>query len=125
MIVVDSSAWIEWLIGSPVADRLASAWPSPDVCLVPTLVQLELQKWAIREIGEDQADQIQAHLSTCVIMPLDTRVALLAAECCARHRLATADAVIYATAQTVGAELLTCDAHFEGLDRVRLVRKAG
>lgn len=31
----------------------------------------------------------------------------------AKYRLATADAIVYATALQHGAELLTCDAHFE------------
>lgn len=123
MIVVDTSAWIEWIVGSPIADELAAILPAPDACLVPTLVQLELHKWALREVGESQADQIQAHLATCVVLALDTRIALAAAECCSRHGLATADAIIYASARITGAALLTCDGHFEGLDGVKLVRK--
>lgn len=34
---------------------------------------------------------------------------------CARYKLATADAIIYATALTYEADLLTCDRHFENL----------
>ncbi|MGQ3046975.1 MAG: PIN domain-containing protein [Niveispirillum sp.] len=37
------------------------------------------------------------------------------------HRLATTDAVIYATAHQRGAEFLTCDAHFKGLAGVTLI----
>ncbi len=36
---------------------------------------------------------------------------------------ATADAIVYATALAHGAELLTCDAHFEGLANVIYIRK--
>ena len=39
------------------------------------------------------------------------------------HKLATADAVIFATAQQRGATLLTCDAHFQGLPGVTLIEK--
>lgn len=124
-MVVDSSAWIEWIIGSPLAEKLAAHWPVPEACLVPTLVQLELAKWARREAGEDIADQIQAHLMTCEILPLDTEIALLAADFCAEFKLATADAIVYATARKRGVVLLTCDAHFEKLDHVVLVRKIG
>ena len=35
-----------------------------------------------------------------------------------RFELATADAVIYATAIEFGADLLTCGAHFDGLPEV-------
>ncbi len=34
-----------------------------------------------------------------------------------------ADAIIFATARSRGATLLTCDAHFEGLPGVRFVKK--
>jgi predicted nucleic acid-binding protein len=54
---------------------------------------------------------------------MDTRIALSAAELCSRHRLATADAIVYATALEFGSDLLTCDAHFEGLAAVRFVAK--
>jgi len=47
----------------------------------------------------------------------------LAAEICARHKRATADAIVYATAQEQGADLLTCDAHFDGLPGVMFVAK--
>ena len=56
-------------------------------------------------------------------MPLDTEIALAAAEACREHKLATADAIIFATARTQGATLLTCDAHFEGLLGVTLIEK--
>jgi 2,4-dienoyl-CoA reductase-like NADH-dependent reductase (Old Yellow Enzyme family) len=52
------------------------------------------------------------------------RFALAAAEACRAHRLATADAIIFATARLRGATLLTCDAHFEGLPGVTLIGKA-
>jgi len=123
MRLVDTSAWIEWLIASPTGDAVKSAMPSRDDWLVPTIVQLELTKWASREVGEDKAEQIIAFTQMCRVAPLDTKTALAAAEICARHKLATADAVIYATALEHGADLLTCDAHFNGLPGVIFVAK--
>ncbi|MGL4438851.1 MAG: type II toxin-antitoxin system VapC family toxin, partial [Bosea sp. (in: a-proteobacteria)] len=91
--------------------------------LVPTIVQLELTKWLVREVGEDKADQVLAFSLLCHVQPLDTEIALSAAEICRAHKLATADAIVYATARTANAELLTCDAHFAGLPGVRLIPK--
>ena len=48
-------------------------------------------------------------------MPIDERLALLAARISLDRRLAMADAMIYATALVAGAHLVTSDAHFEGL----------
>jgi predicted nucleic acid-binding protein len=123
MVLVDTSAWIEWLIASPTGQSVAARLPGQDDWLVPTIVQLELAKWLARELGEERADQVIAFSLLCRIAPLDTGIALAAADLCARHRLATADAIIYATAQAHDAELLTCDAHFEGLDGVSYLAK--
>ena len=59
-----------------------------------------------------------------VVVPLDTTIALLAADLHREHKLATADAIVYATARRMGAGLLTCDAHFEGLPNVVLFPKS-
>lgn len=123
MRVVDTSVWIEWLIGGPLQKALMRAFPQRAQCVVPTIVQLELAKWLVREVGEEQADQAIAYTQKCVVAPLDTRIALHAADLHRQYKLATADAVVYATAIEYGADLLTCDAHFEHLPGVRLVRK--
>lgn len=54
---------------------------------------------------------------------MDTRIALLAADLHRQYKLATADAIVYATAQEHGADLLTCDAHFEKLPGVVYFKK--
>lgn len=118
--VVDTSAWIEWLIDSAVGKKLGKVFPDKTQCIVPTIVQLELSKWLVREVGEDQADQVIAYTQKCVVVPLDTRIALLAADLHREHKLATADAIVYATARQQGAELLTCDAHFERLPHTQI-----
>lgn len=121
--VVDTSAWIEWLVGSPVGVRLGREFPERSQCLVPTIVQLELAKWLVRERGQEVADQVIAYTQKCEVVPLDTGIALLAAELHRAHGLATADAIVYATAHQHDLELLTCDAHFEGLAGVLLFPK--
>lgn len=123
--VVDTSAWIEWLTGSELGHELGQQFPVKSRCIVPTIVQLELAKWLVREVGEDQADEVVAYTQKCTVVPLDTAIALLAAELHRAHKLATADAIVYATARQQNAELLTCDAHFEGLPGVVFFPKKG
>lgn len=120
MRLVDTSAWIEWLTGSALGRAIGRELPDRPEWLVPTIVQLELTKWLTREVGEDEADRVVAFTETCVVADLDTATALSAAELCARHKLATADTVIYATALRHGADLLTFDRHFEKLPGVTL-----
>src|SRR5687768_10134393 len=97
--VVDTSVWIEWLMGSALGKTLAKQFPEKPQCIVPTIVQLELSKWLVREVGEEQADQVLAYTQKCAVVPLDTTIALLAADLHREHKLATADAIAYATAQ--------------------------
>jgi hypothetical protein len=124
MRLVDTSALIEWLLGSATGQGLEVLIPAREELLVPTVVQLELAKWLTREIGEDKAEEVIAFTQMCVVVERDTKVALSAAEICAKHKLATADAIIYATALQPGADLLTCDSHFNGLPGVTFVAKA-
>ena len=124
MRVVDTSVWVEWLIGGPLGRRLAKEIPDRAECIVPTIVQLELAKWLLREASEEQVDQVIAYTQKCVVVVLDTHIALLAAEMHRQYKLATADAIVYATAQARGAELLTCDAHFAKLPAVLYFPKA-
>lgn len=121
--VIDTSAWIEWLLGSPIGKKIGVEFPEKERCLVPTIVQLELSKWLVRELGEDRADHVIAYTQKCVVVPLDSGIALLAAEMHRQHKLATADAIVYATAQKLGSALLTCDEHFKGLPDVILHSK--
>ncbi len=125
MTVVDTSAWIEWLVDGPAGSEIGRRMPERSRVIVPTLVQLELAKWLRREKGEEAADEVLAFTQKCVVVPLDTRIAISAADLCRKHGLATADAIIYATAVETGAGLMTCDAHFETLPNVDYVRKNG
>lgn len=124
MRLVDTSAWIEFLTMSELGQELAHGFPETKDWLVPTIVQFELAKWLTRSVGEDKADSVIAFTETCVVADLDTATALLAADLGARHRLASADAIIYATAVSHGADLLTCDNHFANLPHVRFLQKA-
>ena len=126
--VVDTSVWIEWLTGGAKGEAgqaITAAFPDRSFCVVPSIVQLELSKWLVRELGEARADEVIAYTQKCIVVPLDTRLALLATDLHRQYKLATADAIVYATAQEQAAELLTCDAHFEHLPGVPYVKKTG
>ena len=118
MRVVDTSAWIEGLIRGSANGPLMREIPAQSEWIVPTIVQLELAKWLSRNATVDEAAGIIAFTTHCIVVEFTTRIAIRAAELCRSHRLATADAVIYATALENDADLLTCDAHFKDLDGV-------
>jgi predicted nucleic acid-binding protein len=123
MRVVDTSAWLEWLSDSALGRKVGLELPSTEGWIVPTIVQYELARCLTREVSEDAADDTIAFSTECVVTSLSTRLAVQAAEIAKDHALAMADAIIYATAVAMGADLLTCDAHFAKLPRVVYVAK--
>lgn len=123
MRVVDSSAWIEFVLATNTGHALKPAMPSRDAWVVPTIIQLELAKWAYRALDEEQASEIIAFSQKCIVIPLDSDIAIAAAAFCRTHKLATADAIVYATALAHGADVLTCDAHFKDLPNVAYIEK--
>jgi predicted nucleic acid-binding protein len=124
MRVVDTSAWIEWLRDSEVGRKVDPEIPVQEAWIVPTIVQYELARWLTRRVSEEAAGSAIAFSNECVVTPLDTTLALKAAEVASAHALAMADAIIYATALESGADLLTCDAHFADLPGVVYLAKS-
>lgn len=116
--VFDTSAWIEWLDDSQMADEIDAAFPPLSDLIVPTIVQFELRKWITRERGSEAAERVLSLTMDCKVTELTTAIALSAANFARIYRLSTADAIIYATAHDLGADVLTCDAHFRDLPSV-------
>ncbi len=123
MRVVDTSVWIEWIGGSPLGKTLAPELPENDQWIVPTIVQYELARWLAREMSEAAAARTIAFSKELVVAPLTTDIATKAADYAKIHSLATADAIIFATAKDARADLLTCDAHFAELPGVTYFKK--
>ena len=124
MFLVDTCGWIEWMIDTPLAKSYSRYLTSPEALIVPTLVQHELYKWVCREIDLTSALSAIAATRTATVVPLDTSLALLAADMAREFKLAMADAIIYATARQHRATLVTSDAHFADLPHVRYLPKA-
>ena len=118
MRVIDTSAWIEFLLDSETGQKIGAEMPRRDDWIVPTIVQFELAKWLAREVSEDISEAVLADTTKCVVVPLDTPLALRAAQISHSRKLATADALVYATAQALDADLITCDTHFKDLPGV-------
>ncbi len=78
MRVVDTSARIEGIIRGR-RGRLRSEFPPKDRWVVPTIVQFELAKWLAREAPQDLAKSLIAFSTQCIVIDLDTAIALRAA----------------------------------------------
>ena len=113
MKVLDTCVWIEIVLGSPLGVQLNALLKDKQSVLVPSMVQFELRRWALREYETSRADFIVLALRKAVIVPTGERVAFLTADLSKIHKLHAMDALIYATALEHDAELVTCDAQFK------------
>lgn len=124
-VVVDSSGWIEFFTGGPNAGRFEAVIGDLAGLVVPSISITEVYRWVLREASVKDALTVTASMKQGKVVPLDDRLAILAAELSHRHRLPLADGIIYATAQDHAAELLTQDADLEGLPGVVYVSHPG
>jgi predicted nucleic acid-binding protein len=122
--LVDSSGWIEFLGDGPLADRFATYFEREERLIVPAIVLYEVYKKLLSVRGSTAADRFLSAALRARVVPIDDRLALLAARISLERRLAMADAMIYATALAAGALLVTCDAHFQGLPEATVFRAA-
>ena len=121
-VLIDSSGWIEFFIDGLLADRYAAYLSARYEVVTPTIVLYEVYKKVKRERGEETALSIAGRLNATRVIPLTDSIAYLAADLSLRHGLAMADAIIYATAQDQGAEVITGDADLKDLPGVRYLR---
>jgi toxin FitB len=120
--LLDSSGWIEFFTAGPLANRYSAHLSSETEVITPTVVLYEVYKKIKRERGEPEALIAAGRLSATELVPLTQTIALYAADMALRHGLAMADAIVYATAQDQGAQLVTGDADLKNLPGVVYVR---
>ena len=119
LIVLDSSCWLEFLMGTARADLFASAIDSPVDLRVSVITAYEVIKKVRRELGDDVASRTVVLMQRSPIIDIDMRIAMKALT----NGLPVADSLIYATAQSIGAVVWTQDQHFEGLPNVKYFEK--
>ncbi|TAJ25989.1 MAG: type II toxin-antitoxin system VapC family toxin [Nitrospirae bacterium] len=121
-MLVDSSGWIEFFTGGALAERYVSYLAPTSQIVTPTVVLYEVYKKIKRERGEETAVLFVGRLSATQVIPLTESIAFLAADLSLRHGLAMADAIVYATAQDQGVEVVTSDADLKDLPGVVYVK---
>jgi predicted nucleic acid-binding protein len=121
LFLVDSSGWVEFLGDGPLAEKFAPYFEREERLLVPAIVLYEVYKKLLSAQGSTAADRFLSAALRARVVPIDERLALLAARISLDRRLAMADAIIYATALAAGAHLVTSDAHFLGLANITII----
>ena len=121
LLLVDSSGWVEYFGEGPKARKFAAYLERETALIVPSVVLYEVYKKLLMTTGKTIADRFASQALRRQVIPLDEELALAAARVSVERRLAMADAIIYVTAQALEAELVTSDAHFQGLPGVTLL----
>jgi len=118
LYLVDSSGWLEYLSEDSKASAFGHYLEIESSVVVPSLVIFEVYKHLARQRGKPLADRFLAQVFHCRVVPLDEMIALAAANASLDHRLGMADSIVYATARSCQAQLVTSNTRFRGLPGV-------
>ncbi|MGA8711210.1 MAG: type II toxin-antitoxin system VapC family toxin [Thermoplasmata archaeon] len=132
-LIVDSYAWIEFLLAGPRGPEVRRHFEDPNDLISPDIVLAEVARRLARE--ESDHGTIAGHLRSMTaistVVPIDPEVALETIEAAQTLRSyaqrtqlsqpSFADAIILAFARRLGARVLTGDRHFEGLSETEWI----
>ncbi len=126
-IVIDTYAWVEFLIGSEKGKKVKELIENADEVYTPSTVLAETARKFLREGADEKtiASWLEIIISTSVITQIDSAIALEAAKCQLEltqkakiSKLNTPslfDSIVYATARMYQCKILTGDEHFKNL----------
>ena len=123
MILVDSSGWLEFFTDGPLASTYAHQLKNVHELVTPTVVLYEVYKTIKRQRSEEEALAAAAQIGKTQLVPLTDTIALTAADISLSYQLAMADAIVYATALTERAKLVTSDVDLASLPDVTYLKK--
>jgi predicted nucleic acid-binding protein len=123
--LVDSSGWIEYLQDTPRADLFATATEDRNHLLVPTIALFEVHRVLSRSLPADLVNRCLDVMRLGRVLDFTDARAVAASHIAAQHKLAMADAAMYAIALEFGASFWTQDVDYQGLPGVRYQAKPG
>ena len=121
-VLLDSSGWSELLGGTKRADLFEPALKAERL-IVPAIVRYEVGRYVLAHSGEAGREMAIRAMAKFEQVAVDAAVADKASLLAAKHKMAMADAIIYAVTRAQEAELWTQDRHFKNLPSVRFFKK--
>ena len=119
MNVIDSSAWIAFFKDEPNAEKFTGPISNSDQLIVPSITLIEVFKFICRHQDGHHALEAIAQMKKGIVVPLESNLAVAAAEIGLKLQLPLADSIIYATARKFDALLWTRDLDFKDLPGVK------
>jgi len=124
MNIVDSSCWLEYLMGTETGANVAQVVENPGELIVPTITLYEVYKKLLAEKNEEYALDVVSYMQTGTVIELNAGLSLSAAQISRKYKLPMADSIIYATSLRYSAVIFSCDRHFKDIPDVRYFSKA-
>ena len=121
--VVDSSAWLEYFVGTKNADNFAKVIENTKNLIIPTITIYKVFKKILQRKNRKNAIEIIAHMKLGKIIELNLGLSLKAAKLSIKFNLPMADSIILATAQEYNATVWTQDEDFKGIPGVKYLKK--
>jgi predicted nucleic acid-binding protein len=123
MIILDSSAWLEYFSGTENGRKFAEYAENPSISIVPAICIYEVYKKILKIKGENEADMAIGLMLLGQFYEIDETVSKFAAKLSIDLRLPMADSIIYAIAKITNSTLITQDSDFKDLDQVQYFPK--
>jgi len=120
MRALDSFAWIEYFMGSRRGAQVREYIEGEGPLYTPAICLTEIKSRYLRE-RKDPTSRINLILDRSLIIPINTQIALQAADIKQKHKLHTIDAIVYASSRHKDLTLVTGDQHFKGLPNVEII----
>ena len=121
--LVDSCGWLEYVTGGANADFFEAALLDAGRLIVPTLCLYEVGKRMLITQGEAAALEVLEMMQKSRVVQLAPVDYFAAAKTSVLHKLAMADALIWQTAQSLGATLYTQDGGLKAMSGVQFQAK--
>ncbi len=119
-MLIDSSAWIEYFMGTEPGKRVREVVENNEVLYTSPVVISEVLSKSIRTDGSKEGEKrIEFIVDRCVVVPLDEKMAIIAGEIHGEMKkkdksFGMMDALLLATARHRNIKILTKDRHFKG-----------
>ena len=118
MNVVDSCGWLEYFSNGVNADFFAPIIENEADLIVPSIVIFEVCRRIAQQRGGEAAQLALRFLQKGRVIAINENAMCQAALAAQTHKLAMADAIIWQTAQELGATVYTQDEDFHALPNV-------
>lgn len=120
--LMDSSAWLSYFFAT--STLIKKIVESETVLYTSVISLFEIKRKLLRDgFNKNFEDVLGFIKARSIIINLDEAISQHAADISFSQKLHALDALIYSTAKTMNAQLVTADSDFENLDDVIVIRK--